>query len=522
MNPNRSCRAESETLALLEKINLAQAMQLCTRLGLPADEVPRDAPAAQVNSKIWNLAKQRGDTTLADLEAILREQLEQSAPLYWMYVSCAEAERDDVLCRKFFTDLAARLEGRVPAGDLRYLDEGNAANPDVWSPWSLRALQEAQALICLYSAAFFKSRYCGRVWRAFLDRWEAHRHHSDLPNNALPPILPVRWGAPDEYPDILPTAARQVDLDHAAFGRVYAEKGLRFLCQQALAKREPYRQEYDAFLDRFAAHLVQAALPDFSPAQVPALERMRSVFYEWVQQQQGQAQAPDFANFIFLASPAAEIEGLRQAAGYGQEPKHWRPYYPDYPMTIENLSYEAAISARMNPNSFPLDQQLLHNIQNADKNRSITLLIVDPWTIRVTPYADYAAQYDGAALSWSTIVVCWNEADKDTQSFRSKLQHRLQQVFNNKFRARTSVRWRDQIGAAAHLREELKDVILSMRQQIADETPDPKVAEGLPYVRPQLVPSQPAAVVPTRSAASEELGAIARPRVDAPSGGPRG
>jgi hypothetical protein len=72
-------------------------------------------------------------------------------------------------------------------------------------------------------------------------------------------------------------------------------------------------------------------------------------------------------------------------------------------------------------------------------------MVVDPWTVQLARYGKYATEYDTTALSWSTIIVCWNGADRETQQLRSQLERNLRAVFQNKFRARSPDKWRDQI-----------------------------------------------------------------------------
>ena len=510
MSLNRRSYCERETFERLLDINEAQARALAANLTI-RNTITWDAAPATRNMRIWEIVRERGGLALTELDERLRDQLRMPAPAYWLYMSCSEGERNDDDCRTFFNDLTRRLQHLFPGRELRYLDEGNAENPTLWSPWSLRAMREAQVLVCLFSKAFFNSLYCGQVWRAFLTRWETENQ-----TQPCPLIFPVMWGSPDEYPAILPVLAREVVPQYAGPGTTYAEKGLRFLLRQAKAFRGQHQAEYDALLDSFASALAQMSQHNSLPTDidVPALSGIDSAFYQsW--QDPARTVGPGYVKFIYLAGRTGELQPLRRSGAYGEEPKDWVPYHPESPLDIHSFSYDAARKADMKFDSIMLNNKFVDNIRAADDRRNITMVLVDPWTIQLAAYGELAKQYDAMELPWSTVLVCWNGSDRETGSLRAKLEAQLRRVFERKIQARNPKRWRDGIDAVAMLRSELDTALLSAKNEIVQTIEPAKVATGASFIRPQPIAQSraPEAGVDARPAESEHHGPISQPHV---------
>jgi FxsC-like protein len=519
MIADRISPCENEAYELLSTILEAQARDLTTRLNLNTGTIPFGAPAATRNSEIWQLAKQRGGSTLAELDDILRQQRGQTAPLYWLYMSCSEAERSDRLCRRFFTDLTERLQHQFRDRQLRYLDEGNPENPDCWSAWSLRAMHECRVLVCLFSKAFFNSVYCGQVWRAFEQRW-LETFQFEAPAQACPLVFPVLWGPPDEYPDVLPRAVQDITVQHATAGTAYTTKGLRFLVQQADAEREPFTGQYKALLDQFAASLLEMASqhPLRTDIDVPELGTIQSAFYR-----QNEPTATPEGNeikFIYLAGRQPEMKVVRRRFdAYDDDGKKWRPYHPDSPINIQAFSLEAVLKTGMTYDAITPDERLADNIRAADKRSNITVLLVDPWTIRRSEYCDIAKAYDEIPLSWSIVFLCWNRSDDETQRFRANLESNITRTFQTRYQNRRPDRWCS-TETADTLRSELITALTSVKAAIAASAPPQKVATGSFFIRPELVPRHtilPAANL--RTAENEAIGFMRLPFVQGPSGG---
>ncbi len=525
MNPAFMRDYEATTYALLQRSNETQLTVLCTRLGMSAEDLSRETPG-MLASNIWNQIKKLGGERLANLEEIVREQSSKPPPAYWLYISRPEVSRDDPHCLTFLEDLGSQLRRHTgfPEGDLRHLDTGNVEDAGVWSPWSLRAMQKCKVLICLYSKSYFDSLYCGQVLGAFLGRLKAWMEQRFGSNSIPPLIFPVLWEFPADLPTILPKAARDIAFAETDFGSLYREKGLSFILRHAKAGRNEYKQHYDAFLDTFAAILFQAAQSNPLPEDltVKPLREIPSLFYKSVADNQDnyEDEGAEHAKFVFVAARNNEIGSLRSPDAYGEVSSDWRPFHPlkEY---VHDTTYQAAYAANLRPSSIFLDADFLRLLSLADDRNNIILLLVDPWTVRLESYFQYVKQYDSTELPNSTVLVCWNYDHEDTRKLRSALGENLKKAFKRKFLA-SPHRLRLEIDSMSRFRNELTEALLFKRSQIVDNTAEPKVAQGLPFIRPDNigVSTQPdvrsAHVV--RTAGKEGRHAFSQPLVQAPSG----
>lgn len=528
MSSSRASPSENAT-ALLEKVNDAELDQLCLRLDLPTEQVPRSERATRALA-IWKLAKAKGDTTLALLEEELCVQLGQPPPNYYYYLSCAEADRDDPLCVKFFEDLTARLRallaatGQPPSGDLRFFDERNAEDSEAWSPWSLRAMQRCRALVCLYGRAYFQDPHCGRVWNAFSDRLKLYRQGRGGVARRPQLILPVLWKPFSELLKVLPKVAR--DVEPVPLEAPYDKEGLRALLQLASADRDTSRQTYDNFVDAVARHVIAAEQAESLPESltVQPLNKIPSAFYVSFEAAAAEEEkGTDYAKFIVVAATKSDIEALRGSDAYDDAPELWRPYQPISSERLGIIITQEAGEAKKISSFIPLDADLQKNLRLVDAGRNIILIVIDPWTLLLKNYGDYLKPHHQELLERSTVIVCWNDEDSETKSQRQGLLSGLENVFPAKLRSRYLDRFRNEVPSVSRLRKELQDALVVGRSAIVNEAEEPKTAQGLAFDRPRII-----AVSSTKERApleavrrAEEDGGIAihQPRIEGPSGG---
>jgi FxsC-like protein len=524
MNPNRACRAESDTVELFNFLGDGELEQLILNLNLDRDGISSGTPRTQRASEIWDAARKRGGTVLAELEEIVRAQLGKPLPSYWIFLSCSELERKDVHCRAFFDDLAAVLAVKLnlPVPEFRYLDEGNAQDSLVWSPWSLRAVRRCRVLVCLYSKAFFASPYCGRVWGSFVQRLKTYQADLGQPTPA-PLIFPLVWAPPDDCSGIvLPRVARELEPQQNALQAFYHEKGLRFLVEHR--NRNDAKADYGRFLEELSTRLVAAATTDPLPedTSIAPLSETKSLFYPAFGGTPPPQKGSSYAKFVYVAARSSEISDLRIPEAYDDLAEGWRPYHPLSQERLGAMSSLAASQEGIIPLSIALDDTFLAKIREAETNGNIIIVLVDPWTVLLENYGGFLTQYDGAQFFGSILIVCWNDEDSDTQAARPKLVATLQTALHRTFRASTPERFRNAIGTIGQLRQELADALLWARREIADKTSNPKEAEGLPYIRPAdlgTAPLQSNLQVPARKAESPSRASFRQPRIDGPTGG---
>ena len=524
MTGGRGSRVEDEAIGLLSRSTQVQVDELRLRLRLQPSTLTGDAPSASRVAELWEDARKAGGTKLAELDEWVRKQQAKPYPVYWLYVSRAIGENDTSVYQSFFDRLASNLQdkGACPQGDLRYLDGVNPQEPDVWSPWSLQAMQKCRILICLYSKNYFNNPYCGKVWGAYLQRLKSQLGYEITSDQSPPLIFPILWGPPEENPPILPRVARNLPDRNEALQTEYREKGLLFIQKQARAKRNDYEARYDAILNILSAQIKETIQEhrledDFD---IPPLATIPDVF------RQVPLQSNDgvpYARFVFFAATKNEISGLRDPASYGDDPKQWRPFYPDSKLTVEWTTFTSAHAAGRTADVVRLDDRFLATLRSADKNGEPIIVLADPWTTHSGIYATYVRDYDGAELPGSRVLVCRNEHDLETSSFWPILRKTLvETAFRLKYQAGRP----QEIVSSDQFNQELANAILSAHTQILNEAPAPRVASGLQFVRPGNIgehqPVNSTIPGPIRTVEGDGINSIAQPRVQAPIGGPGG
>ena len=112
------------------------------------------------------------------------------------------------------------------------------------------------------------SDYCGREFRVFADRVDAHEREF---RRRPPAVLPIRWIPCDRVPEAL------TGFQHKNFpaGAVYAQDGLLTLKQ-----RRRHHDEYQDFVDALAKHIVQTDRDHtlLRPARGPCSSKVTSAF----------------------------------------------------------------------------------------------------------------------------------------------------------------------------------------------------------------------------------------------------
>ena len=452
--------------------------------------VPRYPEAATRATEIFTRAKEAGGATLALLEEFVCETQAKPVPTYNLYMSCSEADREDKYCENFFNVLTKKL---YPGDEhakkcIRYFDLGNPEQPDAWSPWSLRAMQECQVLVCLCSKKYFNSLYCGQVWSAFLNRTRNNFKENDPPPQL---IFPVRWIPIDEDQYVPPRVVRELNFAHKDFGELYYEKGLRYLIQLYEAGRE--KKEYLTFLEKFSERIADSIKKYRLPVDntIPALQDIKTEFYKSVEDNQAEEQkGADCAKFVFVAAKSDEISALRRSDSYGNDSKDWRPYHPVCRKSVGQVSLRAAEDAEVDEELIPLDKDFIKNIRSAVDKENIILVLVDPWSIRLPEYTKYMKEYDAADVRNCTVFVCWNNNDRETRDVSRALWASIEMVFRTKLKSARIDRFRDRVETVSQLHQELLDAIFKVREEIKNRAENPRKATGLHFNKPECIGSE--------------------------------
>lgn len=529
MTGGRGSRVENAAVDLLLHRVEPQLDALAVQLNL---QTGGSTPAEKASS-LWKAAESAGGTVLADLDELMRQQQNNPdlLPDYWLFVSRASGENDDAACQIFFDNLVKKLRVRqvVPAqGDARHLDSINRQQPDLWSPWSLRAMQRCRVLVCLHSKNYFSNPYCGKVWAAFLNRLEAQFGYQFRVGDPPPLIVPVAWGPPDER-FILPRVARDIP-DPLSFDDEYVQKGLLFIQKRAQANRDDYPFRYEMLLDKLAGHIaaIANAQPLAEDADIPPLARLTNPFRQPPGEHPAEEEQPgSYARFVVFAATNQspyDISGLRDVSCYGPSPQKWRPYHPQSMERVEYTVSVCATAAGRTADFIPLDEEFRHALRSAALKQEPIIVLCDPWTAQSRIYDRYERAYDDAEAPGSRILVCRNGEDSETTKNWNKLRSTIVKLaFPLKYLSFWPARFRDDV-RLERFRDELTEAIVAAHNQTLTDAPSPAPLMGLSFIRPQNVgvpsPATDPDAVPVRAAFKSGLEAIPQPRVQSPSGGP--
>src|SRR5215212_6589739 len=109
----------------------------------------------------------------------------------------------DKYVEKFFKDLTDVLESRggkpEAGGRTGFLDQSGIETGDHWESKLVEGLNHSRTLVCLFTAPYLASEFCGKEFEFFqrrLDKWKEGKPDAGDPP---PVILPVLWEKPKTY-----------------------------------------------------------------------------------------------------------------------------------------------------------------------------------------------------------------------------------------------------------------------------------------------------------------------------------
>jgi FxsC-like protein len=97
----------------------------------------------------------------------------------------------------------------------------------------------------------------------------------------------------------------------------------------------------------------------------------------------------------------------------------------------------------------------------AAKNRGeIVVIVVDPWTLKLSSYLEIMEAYDANNYENCALLVSWNAPDPETEHEKEALRELVGNTFRFKKHQRKLIYYRDDIGSARALKSELLKVLV--------------------------------------------------------------
>jgi FxsC-like protein len=144
---------------------------------------------------------------------------------------------------------------------------------------------------------------------------------------------------------------------------------------------------------------------------------------------------------------------------------------------VQYISYKAADSAKANYVDVPVDNKLIEKIRAAERDNTVVVLVVDPWSVKVQTYRQLLETCDSNAFLNCGIVIPWNTKDDEPDEARAKLTAEMKAAFKRTLRLK-HIYFRDSVQTAEDLEQELCKAILEIRTRLMQETPEVRPAES--------------------------------------------
>jgi FxsC-like protein len=398
----------------------------------------------------------------------------------WFFMSYARVDSaGNPHVAEFYSDLVrelrriAGLNSGTKESDIGFFDASGIMTGAAWPETLSTALRSCRVLITLYSRGYFNSEYCGKEFQVFRSRIDDYVRVSPSQITRPPLILPVLWDRPGRLPKPFPQAVSDIQYRDSEFGGKYAEEGLYFI-----KKVTKFESEYNEFLLRFAGRIFQEASPDLLPPLpgLPDLDIVINAFHDPVPVRSQSVISTSnidarVAQFIFVAGRNTDFNGIREnVEGYGEKGgREWRPYYPEAPKPIGIISQHVATMEDLQYETYPLSDDFLERLQEAEQSNSIVVIVVDPWSIQVETYKNHMHDLNMLDLNKTDALNCgvlipWNESDDETAKSLDELRSNLHCTFTRKFVLNTY--FRDSIRSVDELQREISATINEARRRL--------------------------------------------------------
>jgi FxsC-like protein len=406
---------------------------------------------------------------------------------YWFFLSYASRDaKGNPWLDAFFKNLAlavgraAGLPSDIEENQIGFYDKEGLEPGDKWPDALGEALQSSKVLVCLFSRSYFKSVFCGKEFEVFRSRVDKYVPPPDKPPPRL--IIPVLWDSRRRLSGNLPADIADLHNTHADFGATYATDGLARMMmsnQDAMVA---------TFVEDFAERIVREAenhnLPPLD--DLPPLKAIQSAFHEPPAPPPPLATppspgdlppsatlppiyGPDAAWYVYLAGRKADYLGVRKKVDcYGSKDGYqWQPHLPPKNSSIGTITPGAAGSWGLTPAVLPLSKDLVKNLRKAEAENTVTVLIVDPWSVRIGSYKRLMLDYDEYRFDNCGVIIVWNDDDEETAASRAQLKAELAQAFERNLRTIDEV-FRDSVQNEEELRDVLGVVIGKVQERLRE------------------------------------------------------
>jgi|ERR1022692_698558 FxsC-like protein len=367
----------------------------------------------------------------------------------WFFFSYARADRDDRLDR-FYQRLCKEVgkAKQLSESEAGFFDQRSIEIGDIWDEKLREGLRTARVLVCMCSPSYFTREYCGKELQACIGR---------VPKTAeSTAIFPIVWDMPQrsQHP-----ALNKYQYTHADLPSIYAREGLYYIMGPG-----KYADDYEEFVMRLARKIVETGeqRPLLTIGKLPAFDQIANPF----------AKAPKSAGktikhamFSYVAGRPEELPA-ELSERYGTDGKEWRPFHPECTDPVGIMAQEVAAKQKLFYKDLPLDGELVKRIREAEDNKEVVIVVVDPWSVQVKSYEQYMRSYDKNNFDNSAVLIAWNSPDGGTDAQRKMLRKHLSDTFKHHAVGRRSIYYVDSINSHHDFRSALAKTISRLRANL--------------------------------------------------------
>jgi FxsC-like protein len=376
------------------------------------------------------------------------------------FFSYAQQDRDQYL-DQFYADLCKEAGLKKYWPEFGFFDKESIETGTMWKPELEKALSSCRVLVAICSPSYVNRPYCGKEFQVF------HERHLEFVSRYQPQkgprfIFPVIWGHPS---DSLHEKIKLYQLSNDALGgskfpAAYMENGLHYLM-----RLDQNKDDYRILVTHLAHQIVDAATERLLDelASVRPLDQVENAFAA-----ESAADEPEASRafFAFVAGKPTElINKVRSVDRYRlMGGGDWRPFLPKAD-TMTSLASGLAVNQNLFYREVPADGTLMNLIEAADKRKEIVVIVVDPWTLKLSSYQDLMKEYDKRNFDNCALLVSWSADGSETEQERDELRRLVEETFEFKKDLKRRIPYRDDIRSITTLKGELIKVLANWKKK---------------------------------------------------------
>jgi FxsC-like protein len=360
---------------------------------------------------------------------------------------------DDCYVDDFLGDLRRAVAAAVPGRrePIGVLASEGSTDGDAWAPEIAAALATCRVFIPLCSPRLFLNRAAGRQWWIARERARRYSHEAGAPSPALMPLL---WAPTPE--------AEGITLDLSEVDPDRPDRPLR----QYLRLRH-LRDRYREVVSLIARRVVDAGdrhpLPPYRPMPVPS--DIPSAFSGADRVPVGARSGRSTVHFVVAAGSREQMAEIREVIDfYGVRAEDWTPFRPalNHPLA----DHASAVAADRLFSSDVVDlAQLPARIEQAGQDNEILVLLVDPWSPRLSEHRRLLAGVDHADPASTAVLVAVSASDPETVDNGVELGVAVRQALAG-YAGRADAMFRPDVRTPEDFDAELATVLEAGRNQV--------------------------------------------------------